>query len=424
MSNIQSTPNSEESSPTDESRGEPSGQTPESQSIEAGTRNQRNMPNTSRSPREKQQEREKIVQLEQHIQELERKYIGQEPYTRKRRHDGIESEEETVKIEDKDITKYSTEFSLQQRLSWLANMRRNFEGAPKKYRTDRQKILGSLIYMDQTCKDQWERHAQELVDNNCQNDTRSWPHFEEWTYKILRSSMTSLTAVMVRLDRAHQGINQDPRDFDIYLNSLEQYFDKEPERKRVETYFAKLQSTLRDKICDHNFGDLPETRDRLVAMASQYWSRMHRDPPKITSSQSNSIGNQEGNNQGSRGSLRDKGRGRGFRSRTGMTSLRYPSSTTEVKPHENGKEKTANPNGPDRKPLRCYNCGSTFHLANTCPKSKRHDNPNFIPRNNAQTAPAKTQEIKTLRKQEQDEQYMDWASETYPEQSGNDDELE
>jgi hypothetical protein len=381
MPNIQSTLNLEKSSPTDEPRRGSSEQTPDSQPVEAGTRNQRNTPNTSRSLRERQQEREKIQQLEQRIQDLERKYIGQKSYVRKRQHDDIESEEETVKIEDKDITKYNTEFSHQQRLSWLANMRRNFEGAPKKYRTDRQKILGSLIYMDQTSKDQWDRHAQELIDNHHENDTRLWSHFEDWTYKILRSSMTSLTAVMVRLDRAHQGPNQDPRDFDVYLNSLEQYFDREPERKRVEIYFAKLQSTLRDKICDHNFGNLPGTRDQLVAMASQYWSRMHRDPPKITLTQTNSIGGQEGRSQGSRGDLRERGRGRGFRSRGWKTPSRHYTSNTSPKLHGNGSEKAVNPNGPDSKPLRCYNCGSIFHLANVCPIPKRHDNPNFIPRN-------------------------------------------
>ncbi|KAL4745420.1 hypothetical protein BDW72DRAFT_58968 [Aspergillus terricola var. indicus] len=141
MSNIQSVSNSEESSPTEEPIGEHLRQTPESQLIEMKSRNQRNTPNTSRRTRERQQEREKIEQLEQCVQKLERRYMEQEPYIRKRRHNDIESEEETVKIEDKDITKYSTEFSLQQRLSWLANMRRNFEGAPKKYRTERQKIF-------------------------------------------------------------------------------------------------------------------------------------------------------------------------------------------------------------------------------------------------------------------------------------------
>ena len=58
-------------------------------------------------------------------------------------------------------------------------MRRNFEGAPKKYWTKRQKILGALIYMDQTCKDQWDRHAQELIDNNHRTDTQSWSYFQE-----------------------------------------------------------------------------------------------------------------------------------------------------------------------------------------------------------------------------------------------------
>ena len=426
MSNMQSVSNSEESSPTEEPIGEHLRQTPESQSIEVKSRNQRNTPNTSRSPREKQQEREKIEQLERCIQKLEKR-LEQEPYIRKRRYNDIESEEETVKIEDKDITKYSTEFSLQQRLSWLANMRRNFEGAPKKYRTERQKILGALIYMDQTCKDQWDRHAQELIDNNRRTDTQSWSYFQEWTYKILRSSMTSLTTVMVRLDRAHQGINQDPRDFDVYLNSLEQYFDREPERKRVEIYFAKLQSTLRDKICDHHFGNLPATRDQLVAIASQYWSRMHRDPPRITPSQSNSIGNREGNNHEFKRSPRGRGHIRGPRGRIGNIPSKHHgnhSADTDPRLHGNSSEKTVNPTGPNSRPLRCYNCESISHLANVCPKPKRYDNPNFVSRNNTHTSPAKTQKIKTLGEQEQDRQYMDWSSESYPEQEGNYNELE
>ena len=64
MSNMQSVSNSEESSPTKEPIGEHLRQIPESQSIEVKSRNQQNTLNTSRSPREKQQEREKIEQLE------------------------------------------------------------------------------------------------------------------------------------------------------------------------------------------------------------------------------------------------------------------------------------------------------------------------------------------------------------------------
>lgn len=249
--------------------------------------------------------------------------------------------ERRSKIEMTNIKKFHLNFKVQDRLEWLADVKRDFEGAPWNYRHDTQKILHALSLMEPICRQRWDRHFAEKILEVSRSDVETWEHFEEWTITLIKNSLTIQADAMVALNAARQRPGQDPRDFHAYLDSLEQNFERAPEEERAYHFHAKLRFELRTKIEEHLI-NLPKTRDQMVLVATQFWNKMEAAKRHIN---------------------RPERPRRSTRFR--KTSHReYQRTSTEEKP------KGYLPKQGRSSKFHCYICDSPEHLADRCPNKK------------------------------------------------------
>jgi hypothetical protein len=323
----------------------------------------------------------KILELQRESGRLEKQL------TYKRKRSASNSPERHGEIKMKDVPLFTTEFNLQQREEWLSDIHRIIDGAPWKYSTDSKKILAGLGNMDRTCRQRWDRFMNEKLLIQSRAEVERWSTFENYTLSLIRNSLSFQTDTMSQMEHARQRSDQDPRDFDAYLDTLEQHFDRESEEKRANFFFSKLQFELRQKM-RLNILNLPKTRDEMVALASHYWDLIgRRKRPKT---------NDRGN------------------------SSDQTSKKSERNYHQHQTNNISNSNHPrqvDRNTSSdkyCYNCGDPAHFANTCPKPKRSNyrEQRATPKKN----PAHTTQIhKTLACQ---------SYESTPNQSENDTESE
>jgi hypothetical protein len=62
--------------------------------------------------------------------------------------------------------------------------------------------------------------------------------------------------------------HQDPRNFENYLESLENHLPKQTEEQKAQTLFMKLWKPLRDVMITNSNGSLPTNRDEMSKLAS------------------------------------------------------------------------------------------------------------------------------------------------------------
>jgi hypothetical protein len=302
--------------------------------------------------------REKIARLEEYqalqrrIEQLEAEIQPQRerrstPLRRQRSHSPSDRSGRDIKVQN--ISIFTLDFSLQRRLDWLFDLSLAFRGAPHKYRSDEKKIIAAIGYMDHFCRSRWHRHITEKTPEEQQDAEASWDYFEQWTLTLIQNAATMEADVRELLEKAQQRVGQDPREFNAYLDTLEQHFPRETERGRALTFYTKLTKELRDFIRAHNL-HLPETRDEMVQTASMYWSLQGNRKRKDTESSSN-----QPRNKARKQSRYDQNKDRSSQDQRGSNQ---------------GQQKRLNPIGRDGKRLRCFNCDGEDHLSPTCPKGE------------------------------------------------------
>ncbi len=320
--------------------------------------------------------REKEKQLRKDLDDL-----GTER-TPKRRRYGNESDTSSdgraTEIKIHNITKFTQLCPLQKRDDWLNDLERAFSGAPRKYRERGQnKVILALDNMDADCRARWARFLDEQDPITRQQYECDWEHFKEWSLSLIKDAANRDLMIAQRLENAKQREDQHPQDFHNYLDSLEKHFPKGAEKVRAYTFYTKLQPSLRASLGLHG-GDIPETREGVVSLATRYWDTLYTPPirPLITRERIHE-GRIKKIPYFEKAIFYKKG-AKPFRKPYESNSYFEKSTYHEKaakpfrKPHESNSSRTREPSGKNRvingKILRCYTCNSDEHLSPACPQ--------------------------------------------------------
>jgi hypothetical protein len=185
-----------------------------------------------------------------------------------------ESDEETpsrgpnTDLKIKNVPILNLGCTLQQRQDWIRALNRGFRGAPRKYHTDEKCVLEALNWLHSSCQARWDRYVENEQRTDPDFDDGDWETFEKWTKTLLFNAENLETEMVRALTNASQRPNQTPQAFDAYLDSLESYFERQPESFRASQFLVKLQPKLRDHI-EATVTQLPQTRDEMVAIAAR-----------------------------------------------------------------------------------------------------------------------------------------------------------
>ncbi|RHZ54818.1 hypothetical protein CDV55_102886 [Aspergillus turcosus] len=193
-----------------------------------------------------------------------------------------------------------------------------------------------------------------MSEEKCQRAEDSRTIHKDLTLAMIRNAKAE---VIIQLEHAYQLPNEDPREFDAYLHTLEQQlaalralrelFSKGGEsacreEERALVFFANLLPELRLKI-QELFVELPDTRDRMVTVATRCHSLLRMRESRLK---------------------REEAR----RSREGKHSKpkgRRRNADSDTKNRRNRK-RNRNRTVKHGHPLKCYSCGSEDHLADRC----------------------------------------------------------
>jgi hypothetical protein len=184
-------------------------------------------------------ELEQLQRLQEEEQRLLETLRISKPAKRHRREDSSSDDDRYVKIDVKNIDKFTLKSSLRKREEWLNDLQRAFSGNPRKYRKSWARIVLAQEYMDSECRNRWKRHVETMSTSDPQAHDPDWDYFQEFTKTLVRDARFREPNVMEQLVNAKQRDNQDPQDFDAYLDSLEKEFEPRGEKERALEFFSK-----------------------------------------------------------------------------------------------------------------------------------------------------------------------------------------
>lgn len=310
--------------------------------------------------------RAQMAEMAAELQALKEAAASRRPSTSSRSRSSTDSEGHSHNIKITSVSTFTTHYTPQLREEWLMDLRRLFKGSPRKFALESNRILQAVDYMDKACRVRWDQYAREMQVNHGIDVEEIWEYFERWTSTILEGNGTVDSNIMDQLNKAQQRPYQTPTEFAAYLASLEKYFDPKPEKERALILYTKLEPNLKRYLNEHTTV-LPETRSEMLVLATKF----------------HLIVNPKGK---TKDPLPDRSRGLAKRPRDSSTTEpqgqpSYPrkqgrfgrqSTPNHPRPVSNytGNQPPLNPNGKNGKPLQCFTCGSTSHLAPACPQKR------------------------------------------------------
>ena len=239
------------------------------------------------------------------------------------------------------------------------------------------KILESLTHMDEVCRHQWIRHKNELPPDQKRNAENDWQYFEKWTISLIQNATMIQADIQKQMNDLRHKNKDDPRDFDLELDSLESYFDRRSELDRSLHFFGKLSVPLQEALQTH-LDELPITRKEMVDKATHYWNLFKRGIKR---------NNPDDNEEPIQNPRKYKGNRRPFASHKKFNKDKDKKSDKDSKPQRN-------PIGRDGKRNTCNICQSEWHYAPNCPKKGKKE----------ESSHAKVQETRKTRKTEKEEE--------------------
>lgn len=308
--------------------------------------------------------RQRIEQLER-LQQLQAQeaalrealHIGSSTRPRNPSPGSNSSGSQEVKV--KNLTQLTRNATLRKREDWINDLQRAFAGAPRRYRKGYKKILLALDQMDVECRARWDRYLDEKPTPEARHEAESdWARFKEWTLTLVPDSAHLDQQVAQQVNRAQQRPDQSPRDFHLYLDSLEKHLPRQPEVTRALTFYAKLLPSLQDSL-NVQVAKLPENREELVAMSTRVWEATNSTRKR------KSADHLESSTPARRAQYKRKPPPP-RREWRGPPTGRNPAAVVKAE----AAALPGNPRGSDGRTLRCYNCNSENHLAPRCPEPK------------------------------------------------------
>lgn len=291
--------------------------------------------------------------------------IEAEAPPRRRRHSDDSSSSHGRDIKVKNVSTLVLRANYRDWETWVQDLKRVFKGSPRRYKGDANKILVAQDYMTADCRALWDRYLSEEPGNlEDRIRDKDWNGFLAWSKTLLKDAGNHASVAMQAQEDAQQRERQSPRDFHIYLDSLEKQFPPQPMEARVRIFFQKLQPNLRNHIDLQMPGGLPATREELVSLATRYWDAL--TGPMKRKADSPLVGSNTKK-------IRTMAESAAAPSRRETRPWAKPKSWTRGRDLERGKDsepKPRNPIGKDGKPLKCFRCDSYNHLQPQCPGSK------------------------------------------------------
>ena len=272
--------------------------------------------------------------------------------------------------------------SVQKRKRWLSDLERAFEAAPYRFGTEASRVRHALDNCDEECREHWDAHLDSMEHGGAAA-WKDWDKFVDWTTTLLKDHYTQLQDQAIKLENCHQKETQTPWQFHHFLRALEQEFEAVPESRAAYLFFAKLRPELRDKVSLHAT-PFPSTRLDMVNTAQRYWDTMQSDKGKSGGRGREDRGESLGKKRGPANEPADappyKKTKRGGGGKGKAREEKIPAAETKDSGRQGRKD--SNPAGSDGDTLRCYECNSTKHLRNKCPRLR-----------SAAAAPAKSQAV-------------------------------
>ncbi|KAI0022555.1 hypothetical protein F4780DRAFT_182288 [Xylariomycetidae sp. FL0641] len=113
---------------------------------------------------------QQVQQLTEQISVL-KKSIGTARHSKRKRDDSDSKGSQDVNLK-RSIRTFTLRFTYRQRDEWLANLRRAFDSAPRKYRKPRRYINLAVSKIDSQCRPLWDRKVQRAHDEDPTNAAR------------------------------------------------------------------------------------------------------------------------------------------------------------------------------------------------------------------------------------------------------------
>lgn len=188
-----------------------------------------------------------------------------------------------------DVSEFTLAFNIVQRRSWFLQLSRRIEGVPRKYPSDKWKILGAMACLCDDFRAKWSTERRSKSPEERKELETTWQLFVDWTLTLLPWKWFGIEVkLMWMLERAQQMPPRDPKNFQIYLIAIETEVDRlfkdRPEKRSALAFFAKLQPDLQREMYKGNNLKLPENRYDIASLAHRCWvsstSAQKREPKR------------------------------------------------------------------------------------------------------------------------------------------------
>jgi hypothetical protein len=253
--------------------------------------------------------------------------------------------------------------TLRQWGDWKLDLQRVFDADPYLYkRKDHNKVSKALDHTDEDLRSMWNSHITQKP-----RDRKRWKVFLNWTKTNIDQGLHSKTTLHEQYQAARQKADQSPREFNVYLTSLERDLNPKDGEDLAMAFYTRLQFRLRRQFRLSNT-KMPKTRTKMVEAAQNIWEGMQEDQKQPHKKKDFENSNDK--------RAPKKEQSSGYRRQS--TSYHYKKKTFTKDPSkkdaQKGQQKTekAPPKPPPHdkavKERLCFRCGSDLHFVPDCPE--------------------------------------------------------
>ena len=133
-------------------------------------------------------------------------------------------------------------------------MERVFEGDPRTYGKDRQKILKALDYVDQQLITLWYTYRYQKEKRKSAHKMKRWSKFLAWTKKKIQGGQNSTANMYSHYDTARHRPDEPPYHFDSCLSSIERDLPKKDDEDLAFAFYSKLSPELKRQFQTAHIG--------------------------------------------------------------------------------------------------------------------------------------------------------------------------
>ncbi|EEH10926.1 predicted protein [Histoplasma capsulatum G186AR] len=241
--------------------------------------------------------------------------------------------------------------SLHEYNTFIRALERRYKLNPGHYATDQIKVVYASSWLRKTVETTWATKEKELERLN---QPFSWDNFKEFLHNDLEDIHGGGFAAAIRFEKLKQQPGQSVQQFASRFNEICENLAVDREELLTQLFFAKLQSSVRDRIQDYH--NLPTNCNELAALAARI-EAIYRIHDKRDNSKQGSFNprNNHHRDHDSRGTKRPSG---------GSSSNGQRNLTPAVKLTMEERQRRMDNN-------LCLFCGEAGHILKDCNKTRK-----------------------------------------------------